>query len=682
MAEANLTGFARVREIVTTAVQETTGFTIAPIDEVSELRESAMEYMGFRDEVEEMAADVMDYVGGRPHEVQAHHRRRLAQQSRIALIHDPTAAAEATLRANFAFGKGISKPQAKDDDVQAIIDAAWDDPNNQRKLTSYEAQRHRSNEMLTAANLFPTLFKGNGKVRVGFRDADDVTDVVCDPEDDETPLWYVVRKRRTEWNFETHMQEPILNLDFENGRQKVWYLKHWRNVADLEQWARDFGGKAPPRPKDKDILPGEAEHFRINRIGRSQFGVPPWARTLRFYTALNQLTEAQVQMRQGAATIIAQRIRKGGPGALMKSVTSVMARAGEIGARRGSFGGPPAAAGPGTNPTAGQPPPPAGAWANGFEHDRLEAVNLRSGAGEALQDAQIVRAPIAAASGFGQHYLGDASSTNLAAATTLELPTLMEVSAWQETFEGLYRWFTDRVIEEAVHAGLLGGQIAEEETLDTRSLQEVKITEDRAELEARTGKDLTYTFQMPYPGRRNLPDVTAAVGATLMTLDPGGDNWPLRELMVDFLMRNGFDVEDPGALVEEIIENAKAAQAKREAEEEEQKQWGREREVEATAPEGGGGSPVPAASKGTPSKTGRESEDASPAGNGAKMRSRPASNEMGKGTRTREVLHEAAASGKEYDPHALLTALEADARESWERTMSDPGAFTANGSHG
>lgn len=644
--------------------QEWSGFTVAPLEEVTSLRESYGEMGFFLDEVEDMGALVMDYVGGRPHEVQAMHRRRLAQQSRIALIHDPTAGGEAQLRSNFAFGRGITIPQAKDPDVQKVIDRAWKDANNERKLTSFEAQRHRSNEMLTAANLFPTLFIQNGKVRVGFRDADDVADIVTDPEDDETPLWYVVRQRRTEWDYTTHQLRPVLGYEMENGTEKVWYVKHWRNVEDLEEWDRATGESPPPHPPDANILDGLIEHFRINRIGRSQFGVPPWARTLRFYLALNQLTESQVQMRQGAATLVAQRIRRSGPRDLLKNVSQVMARTGEIaGRRRFAEGGPPSATGPGTlpGPREAAPPPPAGSWWEGSEQDRLEAINLRSGAGEALQDAQIVRAPISAASGFGQHYLGDASSTTLAGGTTLELPTLMEVSAWQETFEGIYRWFTDRVIEAAVQAGQLGGMIAESETFDQRPLTELRIREDREEMETRTGKDLSYSFQMPYPGRRNLPDVMSAVSGMLLTLDPMGRNMALREKMLDFAFRHGFQTEDPSADVEDVMKDVRRLVKEQIAQESQEREQQAKQFAAGYEAMTGANQAIP------PSETGRETSEG-PQYPGQKTRSRPPGLEMaGPGTRTREVLAES-----NYDPQALLDALMADARQAWDKGLGDP----------
>jgi hypothetical protein len=391
---------------------------------------------------------------------------------------------------------------------------------------------------------------------------------------------------------------------------------------------------------------------------------------MRYYTALNALTEAQVQMRQGAASIIAQRIKKSGPRDILKSVSQTMNRAGQLGAasfRRHAEGGPPSATGEGTfpGPSEAAKPPPAGSWWEGFEHDRLEAVNLRSGAGEALADSQIVRAPISAASGFGQHYLGDPSNTNMATATTLELPTLMEVSAWQETFEQIFRWFTDRVIESAVQAGQLGGLLAESETFDTRPLRELNLQEDKEELEARTGKDLSYSFQMPYPGRRNLPDVTAAVASTLITLDPTGQNWALRELMLDFLLRHGFETEDPAHDVEEIVKEGKRVQKTLEA---------REQKEEAERLAQFGAQPGGIPPTGPEPEEGEGADGSSEYGEARKRT--PPPREMGGGPRTREALLEAVTVGGEEASKKLMAALVADARATWTQALDDPGLLT------
>lgn len=655
----------------TEVLSEWTGLAVTEAEDLDVLRERSDAFGELSNFSEDLADRTLDYMGGTgghaPKEADIWHRRVLARRSRKALVHDPIAGAEANLRSNFAFGRGISKPQAVEEVVQEVIDRAWEDPVNKKKLTSFQAQRKRSNDLLATANLFPGFVELNGRIRVVFLEPDEVTDIVADPDDDEIPLYYVTRKRKQEWDFNQDRPKPVLGYEMEGGRELVYYFPHWRFVEEAVRWAAETNGPPPPMPPIYKRGDAWMEHVAINQIGRTQFGIPPMARTLRFYSAMNQLTEAQVAMRQGAASIIAQRIRRGGPKDVQRAAAGVLNMVGEFGASRfgrRAEGDEPRNAGPGTEPQQGKPPVPAGSWLTSNEGERLEAVNLSSGASQAAQDAQIVRAPLAAASGFGQHYLGDPSSTTLAGGTTLELPTLMEVSAWQETFEGLYRHFTDRSIEAAVRAGQLGGMIGVEKG-DGRSLADLRLPEDKAEMEKRLGVDLGYSFEMPYPGRRNLPDVVAAVVAMASGFDPMGMDKPFRRNLLDFFARHGLLVEDPAKWVEEAL------------------------------PEDGEMPPFPGTGVGmeteegpdgpvtrvgpnaaAPSKTGRESTDG-PQYPGQKTRSRPPSNEMGGGTRTREVMEEAIAEGKAPDPATFIQAMNEDAALEFATLAADPAALLA-----
>jgi hypothetical protein len=643
-----------------------TGLAVTEAEQLDTLRERSEAYGELSHFSEDLADRTLDFIGGHaPREADVWHRRILSRRSRTALVHDPIAGAEANLRANFAFGKGISKPQATDEQVQTIIDRAWEDPVNEKKLTSYQAQRKRSNDLITSANLFPGFVEHNGRIRVVMLEPDEVTDIVADPDDDEVPLYYVTRKRKQEWDFDQDAPKPVLGYEMEGGREVVFYFPHWRFVEEAVKWAEETGDSPPPMPPAYKRGHAWVEHVAINQIGRTQFGIPPWARTLRFYSAMNQLTEAQVAMRQGAASIIAQRIRRGGPKDVQRAAAGVLNMVGEFGASRfgrRAEGDEPRNAGPGTEPQVGKAPPPAASWLTSNEGERLEAVNLSSGASQAAQDAQIVRAPLAAASGFGQHYLGDPSSTTLAGGTTLELPTLMEVSAWQETFEGLYRYFTDRSIEAAVRAGQLGGMIGVEKG-DGRSLQDLRLPEDRVEMEKRLGLDLSYSFEMPYPGRRNLPDVVNAVTAIATGFDPMGVDRALRRNLLDFFARHGLLSEDPAKWVEEAL-----------PEEGELPPFPGTGLGPGEGEEEGGGEEGGAGSASAPSKNGREASE-QPQYKGQKTRSRPPSNEMGGGTRTREVMEAALAEGTTPDPAEFIDAMNADAAREFAALAADPMAI-------
>lgn len=537
-------------------VEQRVGVTIQPTREVERLRVREQEFEEFQNEAEDLAFHSLDYFSGRPTELRPERRKRLAQRSRIALLEDPLASAEAQLLGDFSFGKGVSVPTARNPKVQDIIDEAWTDANNEEKLTGFAAQRKLSNELLTAGELFITLYVNGGKIRIGRLDADLVTNIVPDPEDRLRALWFVAQKRTYEWDYEN--DRPKFSTDMAEGRTAVQYWKHWRNLDDAVR-ERENGGldeeEAPlEMPPANKIAKGVVFHLAINQTGEQLRGNPPWARSLRFFTAMNVLTEAHVTMAQAASAFIARRAMKGTPKQIAKAAGAILTSVGELGASavRPSerFMDRPE---PTTMPFVGRGtpgPPPPGSWWNDNESSQLEPLNLNSGAGQMAQTAQIVRAPIAASSGFGQHYLGDASNANLATASTLELPATMHIGSWQEYFEGMLRWFTDRAIEAAVKEGLLGGL----DGFDGAPLGEMYLSEaqDRAAMEARTDKDLSYEFTMPFPGRRQLTDVATVVTEIAASYDPQGMNIPLRKLLLRMFFEQ-MGIDDVSRAVEECI---------------------------------------------------------------------------------------------------------------------------------
>lgn len=551
---------------VASLLEERVGVALRPASEIERYQVIEGEYEDLANEAEELAFESLDYFSGRPTEMRRERRKRLAQRSRVALMEDPLAGAEAQLLGDFAFGKGISIPTARDPKVQQIIDEAWTDANNEEKLTGYAAQRKLSNELLTSGELFPTLYIGGGRVRVGRLDADLVTNIVPDPEDRLRPLYFVALVRSYEWNYKE--DRPKFELEkLEGSKPKVLYWRHWRNVEDAERERQegDFSegdGGTMDKPPPEKTAKGVVYHVAINQTGEQLRGNPPWARSLRFFTAMNVLTEAHVTMAQAASSFIAKRAMKGTPRQITKAAASILTSVGELGASAIDRAGEPRVPGVGRpEPSTqrfvkrGTPgPPPPGSWWNDNESSSLEALNLQSGAGQMAQTAQIVRAPLAASSGFGQHYLGDASNANLASASTLELPATMHVGAWQENFEGMYRWFTDRAIEAAVKAGRLGGLDGFPEG---KPIEELRLheAEDRAAMETRTKTDLSYEFTMPFPGRRQLTDVVTAITEVASSNDPLGLNVPLRRRLLRLFFEN-IGIDDVARAVEECVPEA------------------------------------------------------------------------------------------------------------------------------
>jgi hypothetical protein len=542
-------GVARVAE----AAEEYLGVAVRPKRELDRLALVEQEFTALAGDAEDMALHAMDYFTGRPHELGSERRRRIAQRSRIALKFDPLAGAEAQILADFSFGKGVPKPTARDEQVQQVIDEAWTDANNEEKLTGSQAWRKLSNELLTSGELFLTLYVAGGRIRVGRLDPDTVEAVVPDPEDRLRPLWYMTRHRRFRWDF-TNDRAAIEDELTEQGKPRLTYWKHWRNyddaVAEREQGIVEPGENEMITPPEEKQAKGVVYHLGINQTGEELRGNPPWARQLRFFTAMNELTEAHVVMAQGASTFIAKRVMRGTPKQVIKAASSTLGHLSELGSQRIGAGRPasdePVAFAPGA-----QAPAPPASWWNENESARLESLSLNSGAAQMAQTAQIVRAPIAAAAQFGQHYFGDASNANLATASTLELPADMRIEGWQALFEQIARWFTDRAIEAAAKAGRFGGLdgFPEEGPMSEMRLHEA---EDRAKMERRTKKDLSYEFVMPFPGRRQLPEVGTYVQTVASTMDPNGVSIPMRRHLLRFAFEQ-MGIDDVGHAVEECI---------------------------------------------------------------------------------------------------------------------------------
>ena len=141
---------------------------------------------------------------------------------------------------------------------------------------------------------------------------------------------------KREWDFEQDQWKPVQGDAGEEALLPA--LAQRRGV-------RGGGRGAAARRVDPaaEVQAGrgrDATTCAINRVGATQFGTPPWARTLRFYSGLNRLTEARIAMAQAAAAFIAKRVTKGGPAQVQKAAQSVLRQAGDLSATLRAGGRP------------------------------------------------------------------------------------------------------------------------------------------------------------------------------------------------------------------------------------------------------------------------------------------------------------------------------------------------------
>ena len=484
-------------------------------------------------------------------DLRARDRRRLARQARDIWAVDPQAGASVDLMNDFTFGRGVPHPQCADELVQEVVDEAWDDEDNKLILTSYEAQIKRGTDLSLQSNVFFLIFDdgGDGRIKLGLLNHDTVEEAVRDENMRQRVLYYFTREVKERWDFQNDRPE----VDPQQSAKTVYY-EHWSNV----EWAKSQGSRPKRPPRDK-LGTGRVYHVSVNSTGEMVFGVPTMRRLVRWFTAFNSFMASRVDLTKAAAALIMKRTVKGGPDAVQRMAAKELTRSG------GELSG--------LSEMERRAP---GAVLTENESVRHEAFSLPTNAANAMQDSQMIRSQISAATRFPQSYYGDASNSNLATATSLELPVLKAVESRQEVWEGVFRWLTDRAIERAVETGRIPGSLTPDEFqeavhkraqetlwqrygegLHSMSEEERKTLteahEDQAQDEVDTQRDLSYEFSMPNPLRRLLTELISAVTSIAKTFDPNGTNIELSRYLLGVALAEGLEVENPKAIVDAIL---------------------------------------------------------------------------------------------------------------------------------
>lgn len=557
-------------------VEDRVGVSVVPTERLAHLEESRVELGATRRELDALAWTALDYGAGRPQEMKAVERRKLAQQARVVWKKDPQAGAVVDLMNEFTFSRGLPNAKAADPMVQEALDEAWADPDNELVLTSYPAQLALGTDLSLQCNLFILVFDDgdDGKVKLGLLDHDTVEDVVTDPDNRLRVLYYVAKEYRREWDFKNDGPKVDYQRD-QQGRTKVKYYEHWRNVEALRKQHEESGDTLPELAPKEKLGKGRVYHIAINRTSEMVFGHPTFDRLIRWFNAYNRLMDARLDIIAAKAAFVYKRTVKGTDNQLHKMALQAVSRRSALGASsiEGLVPGPSGAAG----------------IANMNKEVDFESMDMDTGASAALQDGQMIRAQTSAGTQLPPTYFGDLSSANLATATSLELPVLKTVENRQEVVEALVRFFNDRVIERAVEAGripekLKAGELQEAHERETMRLlfasyggekramvalrpkrderpekyiervgTLLEAYEDQVDDEALTHRDLSYEFSMPSPLRREMAALVTAVSGVATTFDPNNSNMELARTLLTIVLGEAFELEDPAKAVDKIF---------------------------------------------------------------------------------------------------------------------------------
>lgn len=204
---------------------------------------------------------------------------RIVENCRVAAIASPLIKRGLGLRVGYVWGQGVSvqaRATGTDNDsgtqdVNAVVQAFWDDESNQKSLTSSEAAQTNEWSLGTDGQIAFAFFTDpvTGRVQVRTTPFQEITDKITNP-DDRDQTWFYLRQ------YTTKVIEPGYS-GLTRSRTETRRVLH----PDLRFWPAQ-------RPKSIDGIPVAWDqpvlHVTVNRPAHWKWGIPdvyaslPWAR--------------------------------------------------------------------------------------------------------------------------------------------------------------------------------------------------------------------------------------------------------------------------------------------------------------------------------------------------------------------------------------------------------------------
>lgn len=179
------------------------------------------------------------------------------------------------LRTGYVWGNGVTVSAragaGADQDVNAVIQAFWDDESNQKALTSPHAQQALERKLGTQGNLVLTFFPDplTGRVQVRTTPFEEIVDVIANP-DDRDDVWFIYRT----YTVAVLERGYSGSVRRRNETRRVLHpmISHWPATRD-----KTIDGL--PVLWDQPML-----HVKVNEPDHAKWGIPdayaalPWAR--------------------------------------------------------------------------------------------------------------------------------------------------------------------------------------------------------------------------------------------------------------------------------------------------------------------------------------------------------------------------------------------------------------------
>lgn len=343
---------------------------------------------------------------------------KIVARSRLYYLVNPLIHRAVSLQSDYVFAQGLNI-QATDADVNQVVQYFLDDKQNNKEISGHQARLLKEQTLMLDGNVFLVLFTdtmSTGRVQVRSILVDEITDIICNP-DDQNEVWYYKR----EWQ--------SVGID--------GIIKH--NVTlhpdiDYIPDNKPFNIKSAAGENITVLWGAPIYHIKVGALAKSKFGVPEVYAALDWAQAHRKFLEDWVTIVRSYAQFAFKVTTKGGRNA----VTAARQRLGTTVSTANSVD---------KNPKAVT----GSAFITTKDGADIEPIKT-AGATTSAQDGREIRMMVAAALGIPDTFFGDVDVGNLATARTLDRPTELKYRSRQTMWQEVYKNILSYVIKWAVLA--------------------------------------------------------------------------------------------------------------------------------------------------------------------------------------------------------------------------------------
>ncbi len=328
-------------------------------------------------------------------------------KARAYAIRDPLSKQAIRIWTDYSIGRGITWDTKEDNDTgKEALDEFWNDKVN-KPVLSTQGQRKASDALLVDGEIFFMFFtNAAGEVRIRRVDPLEITEIITDPDDKDTPKLY--RRQWTSSDNKTHDK----------------YYPDWNNEDSPDTTYPDKTGGMQKVTAET----GEIYHIAFNSPG--QRGVSLLLAAMDWAKAHRKFLESRAAITQAAALFAWKAKVKGSPeqvAAMRTQLKSTLTTG--VGEEN-------------------NPPPASGSTWVENEGIELQGMIKSTQASGAQVDGAMLMQLFAAAVGVFPHYFGAGEAFRLATATAMERPMRVQFEAYQQLWADIWDNIFNYVFEQ------------------------------------------------------------------------------------------------------------------------------------------------------------------------------------------------------------------------------------------